>query len=310
MANFMGKILLYYKYIDIQYPETIKKWQHDICNKLGLTGRIILAHEGINGTVAGSNEGTTAYIEAMNQHPLFKGIDFKISSGDSQAFPKLKISVKDEIVHLGIDTTKVTIKDTGKHLTPEQTHNLLSNPPKDLVILDTRNNYESAIGTFTESIIPNIRYFRQLPQFIDENLDRFKDKEVLMHCTGGVRCERATAYLVQKGIAKQVYQIEGGIVRYAEKYPEGFFRGKNYVFDRRITVKINDDILGKCYICTKPCDDYFNCLNVLCNRHFICCNSCLPTYNKTCSKKCQQVAKDAKQRRTPLEKISFPIQPE
>lgn len=301
----MGTILLYYKYVDIEYPEAIKKWQKKLCEDLGLTGRIILAQEGINGTVAGSDEAAEAYIAAMNEHPLFGNIDFKKSLGDATAFPKLKISVKDEIVHLGIDSKKVTVKDTGIHLTPEETHNLLSNPPKDLVILDTRNNYESAVGTFTGSIIPDIRYFRQLPQFIDENLDQFKDKEVLMHCTGGVRCERATAYLAQKGIAKQIYQVEGGIVRYTEKFPDGFFRGKNYVFDKRITVKINDDILGKCYTCQKPCDDFINCLNVLCNKHIISCADCRQNLNDTCSTKCKTATLDSNNQRTPLEKVHF-----
>ena len=301
----MGTILLYYKYVDIEYPEAIKKWQKKLCEELGLTGRILLAQEGINGTVAGSDEAAEAYVTAMNEHPLFGNIDFKKSFGDATAFPKLKISVKDEIVHLGIDTKKVTVKDTGIHLTPEETHNLLSNRPKDLVILDTRNNYESAVGTFTGSIIPDIRYFRQLPQFIDENLDQFKDKEVLMHCTGGVRCERATAYLVQKGVAKKVYQVEGGIVRYTEKFPDGFFRGKNYVFDKRITVKINDDILGSCYGCQKPCDDFINCLNVLCNKHIISCSDCRQNLNDTCSTRCQTVTIDQKNQRTPLEKVTF-----
>jgi predicted sulfurtransferase len=301
----MGTILLYYKYVDIQYPEAIHKWQRSLCESLGLTGRIILATEGINGTVAGSEQATDAYIAAMNEHPLFGNIDFKKAPGDSTAFPKLKISVKNEIVHLGVDTKKVTVKDGGQHLTPEQTHNLLANPPKNLVVLDTRNNYESSVGTFTGSITPDIRYFRQLPQYIDENLDQFKDKEVLMHCTGGVRCERASAYLVQKGVAKKVYQIEGGIVRYIEKYPEGFFRGKNYVFDKRITVAANKDVLGSCYICKRPEDDYINCLNVLCNKHFVSCADCKKTYSNTCSVKCQTATIDRNNQRTPLEKVTF-----
>lgn len=290
----MGTILLYYKYVEIEYPEAIKKWQTALCKGLGLTGRILLAHEGINGTVAGSDEACEAYVQTMNQHPLFKNIDFKTAPGDATAFPKLKVKVKEEIVHLGLDTKKVTTKDGGKHLTPEQTHELLSNPPKDLVILDTRNNYESAVGTFAGSLTPNIRYFRDFPKYIDENLDKFKDKTVLMHCTGGVRCERATAVLVQKNVSKQVYQVEGGIHRYIEKYPDGYFRGSNYVFDSRITVKVNDDILGKCHLCTKPYDQYINCLNALCNKHCIACPECIEKYNKTCSVKCQQLVKDKK----------------
>lgn len=301
----MATILLYYKYVDIEYPEVIKKWQQELCQELGLTGRIILAHEGINGTVAGTNEAAAAYIAAMNDHELFGNIDFKTAPGGSESFPKLKVKIKDEIVHLGIDTKKVTTKDGGQHLSPDEVHKLLSNPPKDLVILDTRNNYESAVGGFTGQIAPDIRYFRELPKYLDENLDQFKDKEVLMQCTGGVRCERATAYLNQKGVAKKIYQIEGGIHRYVEKYPDGFFRGKNYVFDKRITVKVNDDILGKCYICVKPCDDYFNCLNVKCNRHFISCADCSKQYEQTCSTQCHEITKqDATQKRVPLEKIN------
>jgi len=301
----MGTILLYYKYVDIQYPVAIQKWQRELCSQLGLTGRIILAHEGINGTVGGTDEATASYIEAMNQHPLFGDIDFKTAPGGSHAFPKMKITVKNEIVHLGVDPKTLTVKDGGKHLTPQQVHDLLSNPPQDLVILDTRNNYESAVGTFQGSITPDIRYFRQLPQYIDENVDQFKDKTILMHCTGGVRCERATAYLNQKQVAKEVLQIAGGIHRYIEQFPDGFFRGKNYVFDQRITVKANDDVLGSCLHCKTPSDEYFNCLNALCNKHFTSCNTCITAFNKACSGQCQSLLmQKSTPERTPLQKIS------
>lgn len=300
----MGTILLYYKYVDIAYPEQIKKWQKELCQNLGLTGRIILAHEGINGTVAGTDEATKAYIKAMSEHELFDNIDFKTAPGGSDAFPKLKIYVKNEIVHLGVDPKKVTVKDGGKHLTPDQIHELLSNRPDDLVLIDTRNNYETAVGAFRGSIKPDLRYFREFPQYFNENLDTFKDKTVLMTCTGGVRCERATAYLAQKNVAKEILQMDGGIHRYIEKYPEGHFRGKNYVFDKRITVKVNDDILGSCLHCQQPCDDYYNCLNALCNKHYISCKSCVDTSTNTCSTQCQSALADgtAKERK-PLEKM-------
>ena len=300
----MGTILLYYKYVDIQYPVAIQKWQRELCTELGLTGRIIIAHEGINGTVGGTDEATAAYVQAMTEHPLFGGIDFKTAPGGSHAFPKMKIVVKNEIVHLGIDPSQLTIKDGGQHLTPDQVHELLANPPHDLVILDTRNNYESAVGTFAGSITPDIRYFRQLPGYIDENIDQFKDKTVLMHCTGGVRCERATGYLNQKQVAKKVYQIAGGIHRYIEKYPDGFFRGKNYVFDQRITVAANDDVLGSCLHCKIPSDEYFNCLNALCNKHFTSCASCIDSFQKACSARCQLMLHEKKApERIPLQKI-------
>ena len=125
-------------------------------------------------------------------------------------------------------------------------------------------------------------------------MDEYKDKEVLMFCTGGVRCERATAYLNQKKVAKKVYQIEGGIHRYTEKYPDGFFRGKNYVFDSRIAMKVNGDILGACDLCKTPCDDYTNCLNALCNKHFICCKECLNSFNGTCGAQCADLVTNNK----------------
>lgn len=301
----MGTILLFYKYVDIEYPINIQKWQKELCSRLGLTGRIILAHEGINGTVGGTEQATAEYIKAVSEHPLFGNIDFKTADGGSHAFPKMKIVVKNEIVNLGVDPTKLTVKDGGKHLTPEQVHELLTNPPQDLVILDTRNNYESAVGTFQGSITPDIRYFRQLPQYIDENVDQFKDKTVLMHCTGGVRCERATGYLKQKNVAKEIYQVDGGIHRYIEKFPDGFFRGKNYVFDQRITVKANDDVLGSCLHCKKPSDEYYNCLNALCNKHFTSCNDCITSFNKACSQTCQNLLlQKTTPERVPLQKIT------
>lgn len=300
----MGTILLFYKYIPIQYPTAIHTWQKELCAKLGLTGRILIAHEGINGTIGGTDEATTAYIQAMNEHPLFDNIDFKLASGGTHAFPRMKISVKREIVHLGIDSETLTAQQGGKHLTPQETHTLLSNPPQDLVILDTRNNYEVAVGKFIGAITPDIRYFRQFPEYIEQNIDQFKDKTVLMYCTGGVRCERATAYLNVKNVAKEVYQIEGGIQRYIEQFPDGFFRGKNYVFDNRIAVRVNNDILSTCLNCPSSSDEYYNCLNALCNRHFTACTSCIHAFDKTCSITCQTLlgTKQTPQR-VPLQKI-------
>lgn len=282
------KIILYYKYVTIENPQRILKEQRRLCESLNLKGRIILAHEGINGTLGGTVEEIEKYKNFMNSHELFKNIDFKESPGSADDFPRLRVVIKDEIVHLGIDTKEVTVKDGGKHLSPDEVHELLKENPDDLVILDTRNNYESRVGTFKGSLTPNIKTFRELPQYIDENKEKFKDKKVLMHCTGGVRCERATAYLNQKKIAKEIYQVNGGIHRYTEKYPDGYFRGKNYVFDNRVTVRINNDVLTDCDICKNPCDEYTNCINSLCNKHFISCETCIERLNNCCSETCSQ----------------------
>lgn len=283
----MNKIILFYKYIEIPYPKQVMKWQQELCKGLELKGRVLISHEGINGTLGGSVENLDAYKNQMSAHELFGNIDFKESDGGPECFPRLSVKVRNEAVSLGIPYDQLTPKNTGQHLTPQETHTLLSENPKDLVILDARNNYEWAIGRFENAITPDIENFRDLPHYLDQNLDQFKDKQVLMYCTGGIRCERATAYLNEKNIAKKVYQIDGGIHRYVEQYPDGFFRGKNYVFDGRISVKINDDILGSCAICAQPCDDYYNCLNAMCNKHFISCNPCIEKLSKTCSQQCQ-----------------------
>lgn len=290
----MNKILLFYKYVAIQYPKQIMKWQQQICQERALLGRILISHEGINGTLGGSAQNIDEYIRLMLAHELFGEIDFKESTGSPECFPRLSVKVRNEAVSLGIPYDQLTPRTGGQHLTPEETHQLLTDKPEDLIILDARNNYEWEIGRFENALLPDIQNFRDLPQYLDENLDQFKDKQVLMYCTGGIRCERATAYLNEKNVAKKVYQIKGGIVRYAEQYPDGFFRGKNYVFDGRIAVKINNDILGSCTLCTQPCDDYHNCLNASCNKHFICCADCINTYNKTCSQNCKMLIQENK----------------
>lgn len=283
----MGKILLFYKYTQFECPKRILKWQQQICADLKLTGRIILAKEGINGTVGGSDESCEIYKKIMLKHPQLQGMDIKESTGDASCFPRMRIVIKDEIVKLG--TNKADVANTGIHLTPDQTHELLANKPQDLIILDTRNKFEAEIGAFKDAIIPDIRHFRDFPEYIEQNLDQFKDKQVLMYCTGGIRCERATAYLKEKNIAKEIYQIEGGIHRYAEKYPDGYFRGKNYVFDGRIAMKVNDDILGRCVLCATPYDEYTNCYNVKCNKHVVICNPCITANENCCSAACKEL---------------------
>jgi predicted sulfurtransferase len=285
----MGKIILFYKYVHIQYPKQILKWQLKLCSEFGFTGRIVLAHEGINGTLGGSETAIQKYKHLMSVHSLFGNIDFKESSGDQSCFPKMQIKIKKEIVRLDIDPSIVTAEKGGIHLKPDEVHSLLEKKSEDLVIFDARNACESAIGAFTDAIKPNISYFRQLPTYIENNLDLFKDKKVIMYCTGGIRCERASAYLQTKNVAKEIYQLEGGIHRYLEQYPDGHFRGKNYVFDARLAVATNDDVLSTCLLCNKSCDEYDNCLNASCNKHFICCNTCKISYKKACSTACKQL---------------------
>lgn len=296
------KILLYYKYVHISNPQEIKEWQLKLCTSLNLEGRIILAPEGINGTVAGSEEATQAYIKAMADHQLFGGIDFKESNvpADYTYFDRLRVVVKNEIVNLGINPQELSADQHAKHLTPEQAHELINNAPDNLVILDGRNYYEARVGKFSGAITPEIEHFRDFPNYIDENLEQFKDKQVLMYCTGGIRCERASAYLKKKGVSQEVYQILGGIHRYVEQYPDGHFRGKNYVFDARVTVKVNDDIIGTCDLCGVSSDEYSNCSNAFCNKQFLCCPSCFIQFANTCSQECFQLRQENKVPQRPL----------
>ncbi len=295
----MGRILLYYKYVEIEYPGAVAKWHQKICKELGLTGRVIIAHEGINGTLGGSIENTQKYIDELTQDPRFHGIDFKEAQGDETCFPRMRVVVKDEIVKLGLDTKEVSWTDSAEYLTPAQAHELLNNRPDDLVLIDTRNNYESRVGTFTDSIIPNTDTFREFPDFVKNNQDLLKDKQVLMFCTGGVRCERASAFVQKQNIAKKVYHIEGGIHRYIEQYPNGHFRGSNYVFDARVTQRVNNEILGTCDICFKPWDQYANCINAMCNKHFICCPECVQKYEEACGEICHTKLKNNEVKKRP-----------
>lgn len=283
----MGKILLFYKYVDIDMPGAIIKWQRNLCESLNLKGRILIATEGINGTLGGTPEAIEAYKQAMNEHPLFGGIDFKDSEGDQDHFPRLRIVEKKEIVNLGIPPDQLKASEGGTHLTPQQVHDLISQKPEDLVIIDTRNNYESRVGTFTGAVCPDTQYFREFPQYVEDNKELFENKQVLMVCTGGVRCERASGYVKKAVNAKNVYQLQGGIHRYIEQFPDGHFRGSNYVFDARVIQKVNDDILSCCDVCKNvPTDYYNNCKNARCNNQYLVCPACLEQLDEACSKAC------------------------
>jgi predicted sulfurtransferase len=285
----MSIIILFYKYVEIPNAQELVYWQRKLCIKLGLKGRIIIAHEGINGTLGGSVDAINSYKNSMLAHPLFAEIDFKESPGSDEVFPRLRIVVKKEIVNLGIDPSQLSARNAGTYVTPAQAHELLTHKPKDLVILDCRNKAESNVGTFVGAVPSNTTYFREFPEFVDKNVDLFKDKQVLMYCTGGVRCERGSAYLKSKEVAKEVYHIKGGIHRYLEQFPDGHFRGKNYVFDARLTVAGNAEILGNCLLCHQACDEYTNCINAACNKHFICCGSCLNLYQNACGSICHEL---------------------
>ena len=299
----MHSIILFYKYVTIIYPKQILKWQKKICQELNLNGRIILAEEGINGTLGGTPENIEQYKQLMNSHELFADIDYKESHNVGNHFPRLRIVIKNEIVYLGLDPKTVRAEDAGTYLEPAQAHELIAKKPNNLVIIDCRNRTESAIGRIENAIVPDTNYFREFPEYVDKHLEDLKDKQVLMYCTGGVRCERASAYIKSKGVAQEVFHIKGGVHKYVEQFPQGFFKGKNYVFDGRTAVKVTNDILAHCFVCQKPCDEYINCMFARCNRHFIGCVECMQRLDNTCSTEClQTITQDPSKKRPTFNK--------
>lgn len=271
-------ILLFYKYTAIQDPEKLKSGQKLLCQKLGLTGRMIIAQEGINATLEGTTEDTEKYVKDLLSHPEFKDIHIKKSQGTGSAFPKLSVKVRPEIVATHLKERDIDPNvTTGKYLTAEELHEWFKNG-KEFYIVDMRNDFEQAVGMFRQSLKSGMGYFRDLPKVLD-SLDDLKNKTILTVCTGGVRCEKASGFLVANGFT-EVYQLYGGIVTYMEKYPGEDFLGSLYVFDNRLVMGFNMDdpnreILGKCVVCKSPSENFINCIDGFCHRHFIVCKKCL-----------------------------------
>lgn len=269
------QVLLYYKYTNIEDPEKLKLDQLKLCQDLNLKGRIIIAKEGINGTLEGLTKDTEKYINELTKDSRFKDINFKKSEGDGNAFPKLSIKVRPEIVatkSIPVDPTKTT----GQYITADELHKRFEEG-KEFYTVDMRNDYEYISGYFENSIFSGLHNFYDLPSVLPQ-LENLKNKTIVTVCTGGVRCEKASGFLVLNGF-KDVYQLKDGIQTYMEKYPNSYFKGKLYVFDNRLTVGFNTDdsshqIVGKCYHCNKAADTYTNCVYDMCHYHYICCNEC------------------------------------
>ena len=269
------QVLLYYKYIEIKNPLALKDEQRNLCEQLSLKGRIIIAREGINGTVEGVLEKTEKYIKIMQKNPLFKDLSFKKSVGAGDAFPKLSVKFRPEIVASKLNVNPV--KFSGKYLRSEELFQWFLNK-KEFFVVDMRNDYEYQSGFFEGSLLPGIHNFYDLPQVLPK-LSHLKDKTVVTVCTGGVRCEKASGFLMQNGFS-DVYQLKDGIHSFIEKYPNKFFKGKLYVFDNRLTIGFNTNspehqVVGSCYHCGKSCDKYVNCAFDFCHYHYICCDGCI-----------------------------------
>lgn len=278
-------VLLYYCYTKIEDPLEFRVQHNELCIKLGLRGRIIVAKEGLNGTVSGPEESCERYMETVKNDPRFAGIDFKAEAHEGHAFRKLNVRVKPEIVHSGFPHIDPTVR-TGTHLSPEEFREMKDDD--DVVIVDMRSDYEHKVGRFKDAVTLDINHFREVPTKIDE-LKKYKNKKVITYCTGGIKCEKASAYLLEQGF-EDVYQLHGGIVKYGMEAGGEDFDGKCYVFDNRVTTEVNTvnpKVVSTCYICGTDCDRMVNCANPHCNRHTAICESCADEYEGTCSVECK-----------------------
>ncbi len=260
-------ILLYYCYADIEDPDAYREEHHLKCLEFNLRGRIIISPEGLNGTVSGSIADCEKYMQYVLSDSRFAHTEFKVEAHESVAFAKLHVRVKPEIVHSSLRHINPTEK-TGTYVEPEEFKEILKNQPEDTVILDVRSNYEHHVGRFKNAVTLDIDNFRDFPEKVAE-LEGLKDKRVVTYCTGGIKCEKASAYLLDQGF-ENVYQLHGGIIKYGIEEGGEDFEGKCYVFDNRIVADVNHvnpSIIAKCHITGVATDRMVNCANPVCNAH-------------------------------------------
>lgn len=276
------KILLYYKFAPLNDPESVKLWQKNLCEKLNLKGRILISKHGINGTVGGDIDDLKAYAKETKSFSQFQGIQYKWSNGSRDDFPRLSVKVRKEIVTFGVPD-EVTVDEHGVinggvHLSPEAVHKLVSERGDDVVFFDGRNAYEAAVGKFKNAVVPDTRTTRDfIGELESDKYNDIKDKPVVTYCTGGVRCEILSSLMKNRGF-KEVYQIDGGIVKYGEKFKDdGLWEGSLYIFDDRMGMKFSDKAkdIGECIHCGSKTSNYENCANKACNDLVLICERCL-----------------------------------
>lgn len=289
---FSRKVISFYRYVILEDPQALRNELFAEWAELGCLGRIYLSREGINAQMSVPEPQFEIFKELLYVRQEFADVPFKVGvEQDDEAFWKLTLKVRRQIVADGLEPEDYDVTDVGKHLAAKEWNELSEEP--DAVVVDMRNNYESAIGRFEGALCPDAYTFKEeLPRVL-ETLKGSEKKKVMLYCTGGIRCEKASSYLKHHGF-KNVYQLHGGIIDYKHQVEqEGLaskFKGKNFVFDERLGERITDDVLGTCYQCGEVCDEYTNCLNEQCNTLFIQCASCKEKFAGCCDTECRGIA--------------------
>jgi UPF0176 protein len=277
----LQKIILYYGFAPIEDPEAVKLWQKTLCESLGLKGRILISKHGINGTLGGDMAALKKYVRQTKEYPGFRKIDFKWSDGTGEDFPRLRVRVRPELVAFGApDELKVDARGVvggGKHLKPREVDQLVAERGDEVVFFDGRNAYEAKIGKFKNAIVPNVDTSHDFIRDLESGkYDDIKDKPIVTYCTGGIRCEVLSAIMINRGF-KEVYQIEGGIVRYGESQgDESLWEGSLYVFDDRMNVNFTDKAktIGECEACGGATSKFRNCSSLACKDLVLLCDDC------------------------------------
>lgn len=282
----------FYKYAHIGNPSVLRNHLFIRWNDLDVLGRIYVAHEGINAQLSVPAENFEAFKKHLDSITFLENVRLNIAiEQDNLSFLKLKVKVRNKIVADGLNDESFDVTNKGIHVGAEKFNELIEDP--DTVLVDMRNHYESEIGHFKNAVTPDVDTFRDSLDIIENDLaDHKEDKKLVMYCTGGIRCEKASAYYKHKGF-KQVYQLEGGIIEYARQVEqqnlENKFKGKNFVFDHRRSERISDEVISNCHQCGKPCDTHENCANEACHLLFIQCKECAEKMDNCCSVECQDV---------------------
>lgn len=297
--------LSFYTYAHIDNPQQFRDELFVRWSELDVLGRIYVAREGINAQLSLPAHNMSAFKDFLDTYTFLKDIRLNIAvEHDNKSFLKLKIKVRDKIVADGLNDNTFDVTNIGVHLKAQDFNNMMDDP--DTIVIDMRNHYESEIGHFEGAITPDVTTFRESLPIINEQLKDFKEsKKLLMYCTGGIRCEKASAYFKHQGF-KNVYQLEGGIIEYTRQIKsEGLksrFIGKNFVFDNRLGERITDDIIAHCHQCGEPCDTHTNCANEGCHLLFIQCSKCAQKMQNCCSDACKNIVTLPQEQRRILRK--------